>query len=135
MRRLSSICLSAVPAASRSGSSSSTAATRTWPPWRTLDAEVFSCLARLHRAGELDDTDEVADRLGRLGDLTVTRLPITTTLMRAVWALRDTVAARDALYVVMARALSAGLVTPTTGSRVRSATSPSISTRRPHAVG
>lgn len=75
-----------------------------------LDAEVFSGLARLHRAGELD-TEEVADLLGRLGDLAVTRLPITAALLRAAWALRANVAARDALYIAAARSLSAGLVT------------------------
>jgi predicted nucleic acid-binding protein len=75
-----------------------------------LDAEVFSGLARLHRAGELD-TEEVADLLGRLGDLAVTRLPITAALLRAAWALRANVAARDALYIPAARSLSAGLVT------------------------
>lgn len=75
-----------------------------------LDAEVFSGLARLHRAGQLD-ADEVAKLLGRLGDLAVTRLPITPALLRAAWSLRDNVAARDGLYVAAAQALSAGLVT------------------------
>jgi len=75
-----------------------------------LDAEVFSALARIHRADDLD-ADEVAVLLGRLGELAVTRLPITTTLLHAAWGLRDNVAARDGLYVAAAQALSAGLVT------------------------
>lgn len=75
-----------------------------------LDAEVFSGLARTHRAGHLD-ADHVAELLGRLGDLDVTRLPITTALLRAAWRLRDTISARDSLYVAAASALSAGLVT------------------------
>ncbi|MDQ3781487.1 MAG: PIN domain-containing protein [Actinomycetota bacterium] len=75
-----------------------------------LDAEVFSGLARIHRAGHLD-ADHVAELLGRLGDLAVTRLPITTALLRAAWRLRDTISARDSLYVAAAAALSAGLIT------------------------
>ena len=75
-----------------------------------LDAEVFSALARIHRADDLD-ADEVAVLLGRLGELAVTRLPITTTLLNAAWGLRDNIAARDGLYVAAAQVLSAGLVT------------------------
>lgn len=75
-----------------------------------LDAEVFSGLARTHRAGTLD-AEEVTVLLGRLGDLAATRLPITIGLLEVAWALRDNVAARDALYVAAARTLSAGLVT------------------------
>jgi predicted nucleic acid-binding protein len=75
-----------------------------------LDAEVFSGLARLYRADELDAA-EVAVLLRRLGDLAVARLPITARLLDSAWALRDNVAARDALYVAAAQALSADLVT------------------------
>ncbi len=75
-----------------------------------LDAEVYSGLARIHRAGELD-AEQVAALLGRLGELAVIRLPITTALLRASWALRANVAARDGLYVAAAQALSASLVT------------------------
>lgn len=75
-----------------------------------LDAEVFSGLARTHRAGALG-SDEVAELLRRLGDLAVTRLPITGALLDAAWALRDNIAARDALYVAAARALRGELVT------------------------
>lgn len=75
-----------------------------------LDAEVFSGLARHHRAGLLAD-DEVRELLRRLGDLAATRLPITHALLDAAWTLRTNVAARDALYVAAARALDGALVT------------------------
>lgn len=61
-----------------------------------LDAEVFSGLARTHRAGAIA-ADEVAGLLRRLADLAVARLPITGELLDAAWALRDNIAARDAL--------------------------------------
>lgn len=75
-----------------------------------LDAEVFSGLARQHRAGLLDP-DEVTELLRRLASLAVTRMPITSQLLITAWSLRADIAARDALYVVAARALDASLVT------------------------
>lgn len=75
-----------------------------------LDAEVFSALARLHRAGELD-ADEVATLLERLATLAAKRLTITGRLLLSAWSLRENIAARDGLYVAAARALAAGLVT------------------------
>ena len=75
-----------------------------------LDAEVFSGLARTHRAGNIA-ADEVAGLLRRLSDLAVARLPITGELLDAAWALRNNIAARDALYVAAARALAGELVT------------------------
>lgn len=75
-----------------------------------LDAEVFSGLARHHRAGLLA-ADEVTELLRRLVDLAVPRMPITRALLEAAWALRDNIAARDALYVAAAQALDAALVT------------------------
>ena len=75
-----------------------------------LDAEVFSGLARLHRAGELSPRD-VDIRLDRLTQLTMTRLPTTGRLLQTAWALRDNVPARDALYVAVARSLAAPLLT------------------------
>ena len=83
------------------------------PPLLTvahLDAEVLSALARLSRAGELRPMT-VTMLLDRLGSLAIRRLPITAPLLSAAWALRDNVAARDALYVAAARAADAGLVT------------------------
>lgn len=75
-----------------------------------LDAEVFSALTRLHRAGELDG-EEITALLHRLATLAARRLPITGQLLLAAWSLRDNVAARDGLYVAAARALAAGIVT------------------------
>lgn len=75
-----------------------------------LDSEVFSALARLHRAGQLD-ADEVSTLLGRLTSLAANRLPISGPLLSSAWSLRDNIAARDALYVAAAHALDARLVT------------------------
>lgn len=75
-----------------------------------LDAEVFSGLARLERAGDLT-ADEVTILLDRLSELTMTRVPITRDLLQMAWNLRDNVSARDALYVAAAMALDVALVT------------------------
>jgi len=75
-----------------------------------LDAEVFSALARLHRAGELT-AGEVGELLRRLATLDVRRIPITGTLLDAAWRMRDNITARDALYVAAARDLGCGLLT------------------------
>lgn len=75
-----------------------------------MDAEVFSGLARHHRAGELE-ADEVTIMLQRLSTLAATRLPISGQLVQAAWSMRDNLAARDALYVAAAHALGADLVT------------------------
>ncbi len=75
-----------------------------------LDAEAFSGLARLHRAGELE-LDDVTRLLERLASLTMRRVPITHALLERAWALRDNVAARDALYVAAAQELQARLIT------------------------
>lgn len=75
-----------------------------------LDAEVFSGLARKHRAGELD-AKEVTVLLNRLSDMVLARIPITADLLEAAWELRHNIAARDALYVALAQGLGAQLVT------------------------
>jgi predicted nucleic acid-binding protein len=75
-----------------------------------LDAEVFSGLARNHRAGLLD-AQEVTGLLRQLGSLAMPRVPITVELLEVAWALRSNVAARDALYVAAARGLGGRLVT------------------------
>jgi predicted nucleic acid-binding protein len=75
-----------------------------------LDAEAFSGLARLQRAGELTAT-EVGELLSRLARLDVRRVPISGALLDAAWQLRDNVAARDALYVAAARDLGCVLLT------------------------
>ena len=75
-----------------------------------LDAEVFSGLARLHRAGELA-SGEVDELLRRLARLDVRRIPIGGALLEAAWRMRDNIAARDALYVAAAQDLDCGLLT------------------------
>jgi predicted nucleic acid-binding protein len=75
-----------------------------------LDAEVFSGLARLHRARELA-ASEVGELLRRLTTLDVHRVPINGALLDAAWRLRDNIAARDALYVAAARDLGSALLT------------------------
>lgn len=82
------------------------------------DAEVFSALSRVHRAGDIDAA-EVGVLLDHLGRLAIERLPIAAPMLQAAWALRDNVAARDALYVVVAQHLDATLVT--TDERLRRA--------------
>lgn len=75
-----------------------------------LDAEVFSALARLHRDNQLT-ADAVSERLALIADLDLDRLPINASLLSAAWALRDNIAARDALYVAAAQSLSGKLLT------------------------
>jgi predicted nucleic acid-binding protein len=65
-----------------------------------LDAEAFSGLARLHRAGALTAT-EVAELLTRLTRLDVRRVRINGALLDAAWQMRNNIAARDALYAVV----------------------------------
>lgn len=75
-----------------------------------LDAEVFSALARLHRAGSLDP-GEVTELLQRLASTEMRRVPITGKLLASAWDMRDNVAARDALYVAVARGVDGALIT------------------------
>jgi predicted nucleic acid-binding protein len=75
-----------------------------------LDAEVFSGLARLHRAGELAAA-EVDELLRRLARLDARRVPIGGALLDAAWRMRDNLAARDALYAAAARVLGCALLT------------------------
>lgn len=75
-----------------------------------LDAEAFSGLARLQRAGVLTVT-EVGELLSRLARLDVRRVPISGALLDAAWRMRDNIAARDALYVAAARDLGCALLT------------------------
>jgi predicted nucleic acid-binding protein len=75
-----------------------------------LDAEVFSALARLHRAGGLDP-GEVTELLERLASMEMRRIPITGKLLGLAWDMRDNVAARDALYVAVARGVDGALIT------------------------
>ena len=75
-----------------------------------LDAEVFSGLARRHRAGGLT-AEAVAAYLDRLAAMGARRLPLESSLLQHAWRLRHNIAARDALYVAATMALGARLVT------------------------
>lgn len=76
-----------------------------------LDAEVLSALSRLHR-GDVLASAEVTDLFDRLTVMTMRRLAITRSLLRAAWSVRDdNISARDALYVAAARAVEGQLLT------------------------
>ena len=72
-----------------------------------LDAEVFSALGRLKRAGLLTRAAERVEALAAFG---ATRWPLGP-LLSPAWALVDRIATRDALYVALAVSLDATLIT------------------------
>jgi predicted nucleic acid-binding protein len=74
-----------------------------------LDAEVLSALARLCRAGQLS-ANAVEDMLEGLAELPLGRVELPQ-LVRAAFELRDNLAQRDSLYVVLAQRLDAALLT------------------------
>ena len=74
-----------------------------------VDAEVLSALGRLSRAGELDD-DTVTRLLGRVVDAPIERHPVHE-LVTGAWARRHQLRLADALYVELAVARDAPLVT------------------------
>lgn len=74
-----------------------------------LDAEVLSALARLCRAGQVS-TAAVEDMLDGLAELPVRRVQLPQ-LLQSAFALRDNIAQRDSLYVVLAQHLDAALLT------------------------
>lgn len=74
-----------------------------------LDAEVGSALRRLVHAGAVD-ARRAATGLDDLADLEIERYPHGT-LSRRAWALRHNVTFYDALYLALAEALDAPLVT------------------------
>jgi predicted nucleic acid-binding protein len=74
-----------------------------------MDAEVLSALGRLHRHGVLT-ADDVEEMLDDLAALPVQRVPIIA-LTSVAFALRHNVALRDGLYVALAQASGAALVT------------------------
>jgi predicted nucleic acid-binding protein len=74
-----------------------------------VDVEVVQTLRRLVRAGALSDDRADDARLG-LDDLPLTRYPHGALLGRA-WELRHVLTAFDAVYVSLAEALDAPLVT------------------------
>jgi predicted nucleic acid-binding protein len=73
------------------------------------DVEVVQGLRRLVRAGEVSP-DRAAEAMADLGDLDLHRHPHLDLLTRA-WKLRDNVTAYDAMYVALAEALDAPLIT------------------------
>ena len=74
-----------------------------------LDVEVSQGLRRLVRVGELSPTRAGA-AIEDLSDLTVVRHAHDDLLLR-VWAMRDNLTAYDAVYVALAEALDATLLT------------------------
>jgi predicted nucleic acid-binding protein len=74
-----------------------------------FDAEVFSALGRLVRAGDLAESlvDPILRELARAPLVRYTLQPLLT----AAWGLRHNLALRDALYVTLARRLGALIVT------------------------
>ena len=74
-----------------------------------VDVEVTQGLRRLVRAGEVSAV-RAADAIADLADLDLHRHPHLDLLTRA-WKLRENVTAYDAMYVALAEALDAPIVT------------------------
>jgi predicted nucleic acid-binding protein len=74
-----------------------------------LDVEVAQVLRRYAAAGELDD-ERGRKALGDLGDMPVIRYPHDVLFPR-IWELRQNLTAYDAVYIALAEALSATLIT------------------------
>lgn len=74
-----------------------------------FDAEVFSALGRLCRAGEIGE-GRVEAGLDQLARAPITRYPVAP-LLRDAWALRRNLSLRDALYVTLARRVEGSLLT------------------------
>jgi predicted nucleic acid-binding protein len=74
-----------------------------------LDVEVTQALRRLARAGDVS-ASRAADAIADLADLDLHRHAHLDLLGRA-WKLRETITAYDAMYVALAEALGASLVT------------------------
>jgi predicted nucleic acid-binding protein len=74
-----------------------------------FDAEVFSALGRLVRAGELAErqVEPILNELARAPFVRYTLQP----LLASAWGLRHNLALRDALYVTLARRLKTSLIT------------------------
>jgi len=85
-----------------------------------IDVEVFGVIRRQHQRGQLDRTEAaqaVEDLEAWPGERVGHRL-----LLARAWELRDTVRGWDAMYVALAEALDATLVT--TDGRLAAATGP-----------
>lgn len=86
-----------------------------------IDVEVFGVIRREHLRGHLDRT-EAAQALEDLDAWPAERFPHGPLLSRA-WELRDSVRGWDAMYVALAEALEAVLIT--TDRRLAATTGPS----------
>ena len=74
-----------------------------------IDAEVFSALGRLHRAGQVS-TSTVDAGLSLLTAMPVTRHPVTA-LLSGAWSRRADLRLVDALYVELAASLDIRVLT------------------------
>lgn len=74
-----------------------------------IDLEVAQVLRRYERAGQIDP-ERGREALADLSDLPLTRYPHQVFLAR-IWVLRGNLTAYDAVYVALAEALDAPLVT------------------------
>ena len=74
-----------------------------------FDAEVLTALGRLHRQGQLTD-DDVVEMIDDLEHVAITRIP-TAALCSRAFELRHNVSLRDGLYVAVAEAYRAALLT------------------------
>jgi len=74
-----------------------------------LDVEVLQVLRRYSIAGEID-SKRGQQAIEDLGDLPITRYPHDLFLCR-IWDLRQNITAYDAVYVALAEALGANLLT------------------------
>jgi predicted nucleic acid-binding protein len=85
------------------------AADQDWAAPHLVDVEVYSVIRQKHRAGRLDRT-AAAQAVEDLADWPGERFAHRTFLARA-WQLRDNVRGWDAIYVALAEALDAVLLT------------------------
>ncbi len=74
-----------------------------------INAEVLHALRRFERRGELD-AERSAQAIDDLVELPIARYP-TIALLERAWRLRRNFTAYDAMYVALAEALDAALVT------------------------
>jgi predicted nucleic acid-binding protein len=80
-----------------------------------IDAEAFSALGRLHRAGEVEGP-AVETMLGQLASAPIIRHSVAELLIGA-WRMRSNLRLADAIYVGLAESLGVRLVT--TDARLR----------------
>jgi predicted nucleic acid-binding protein len=82
-----------------------------------LDAEAFSVIGRLQRAGEID-AEAVGEMIDELASAPIVRHAVAS-LLRGAWARRGSLRFADAVYVELAESLKMTLVT--TDGRLASA--------------